>query len=330
MKKLLGILVLGLLFFNISLSVQAKQLGSKSSGFISSDLKGKAFKLTKGYNIDNPENKILLIWNHGGNETKEKFCNQSEDLTFISMLSGAKIGDKEVVVWMNCLITNTRHLDATGGREAGRKFKASAKKCIKKGFGHTLKCPYWQEYLRNLSTDVRMNVTEEVVKKFNSNGVPFKQIFLAGHSCGAWNAIRYAAFKKELFGGTIAFNPNCWPSEENNPVRQYLVDELKTAEHANSLVFASPDDLTHDWKATSTDLKWIADIPGVKWFEYEKGVKVNGKQCKQRWDGQKLKNGHWIVFSKCSWPHQKLVLEFIRESLINDKILTVDSEISRK
>ena len=47
MKKILGIVVLGLLFFNISLSVQAKQLGSKSSGFISSDLKGKAFKLTK-------------------------------------------------------------------------------------------------------------------------------------------------------------------------------------------------------------------------------------------------------------------------------------------
>ena len=159
MKKLLRIVVLGLLFFNITLAVHSKSLGSKSSGFISSNLKGKAFKLTKGYNIDNPENKILLIWNHGGNETKEKFCNQSEDLTFISMLSGAKIGDKEIVVWMNCLITNTRHLDATGGREAGRKFRASAKKCIKKGFGHTLKCPYWQEYLRNLSTDVRMSVT---------------------------------------------------------------------------------------------------------------------------------------------------------------------------
>ena len=147
------------------------------------------------------------------------------------MLSGAKIGDKEVVVWVNCLITNTRHLDATGGREAGWKFKGSAKKCVKKGFGHTLECPYWEEYLRNLSTDVRMRVTEEVVKKFNSNGVPFKQIFLAGHSCGAWNAIRYAAFKKELFGGTIAFNPNCWPSEENNPVRQYLVDELLSLIH---------------------------------------------------------------------------------------------------
>ena len=174
-----------------------------------------------------------------------------------------------------------------------------------------------------------MSVTEEVVKKFNSNGVPFKQIFLAGHSCGAWNAIRYAAFKKELFGGTIAFNPNCWPSEEYNPVRQYLVDELKTAEHANSLVFVSPDDLTHDWKATSTDLKWISDILGVKWFEYEKGVKVNGKQCKWN-DGKKVKNGHLIVFAKCSWPHQQLVLEFIKESLVNDKILTVDSKISRK
>jgi hypothetical protein len=59
MKKLLGILVLGLLFFNISLAVHSKSLGSKSSGFISSNLQGKAFKLTKGYNIDNPENKKI-------------------------------------------------------------------------------------------------------------------------------------------------------------------------------------------------------------------------------------------------------------------------------
>jgi len=28
---------------------------------------------------------------------------------------------------MNCLITNTRHLDATGGREAGKKFKGILK-----------------------------------------------------------------------------------------------------------------------------------------------------------------------------------------------------------
>ena len=65
-------------------------------------------------------------------------------------------------------------------------------------------------------------------------------------------------------------------------------------------------------------------------INYEKGVKVNGKKCKQSWDNKTLKNGHWIVFSECSWPHQKLVLEFIRESLVNDKILTVDSKISRK
>ena len=45
---------------------------------------------------------------------------------------------------------------------------------------------------------------------------------------------------------------------------------------------------------------------------------------------KKLKNGHWIIFSECSWPHQKLVLEFIKESLVNDKIITVDSKISRK
>ncbi len=78
MKKYLKIIVLSLLFFNISLSVQAQKLGSKSSGFISSNLEGKAFKLTKGYNIENPENKILLIWNHGGNEQKRNFATKAK------------------------------------------------------------------------------------------------------------------------------------------------------------------------------------------------------------------------------------------------------------
>ena len=74
----------------------------------------------------------------------------------------------------------------------------------------------------------------------------------------------------------------------------------------------------------------MADIPGGKWLEYEKGVKGKGKQCKQSWDGKKLKNGNWIIFSECSWPHQKLVLECMRESLVNDKILTVESKKHRK
>ena len=42
-----------------------------------------------------------------------------------------------------------------------------------------------------------------------------------------------------------------------------------------------------------------------------------------------VKNGHLIVFDKCSWPHQQLVLEFIKESLVNDKIITIDSKISK-
>ena len=59
MKKLLGIVVLGLLWCNISFASP-----KNFDAFVWSD--GKKLKIQKGRDIENPENKIIIIYNHGG------------------------------------------------------------------------------------------------------------------------------------------------------------------------------------------------------------------------------------------------------------------------
>jgi len=62
MKKLLGIVVLGLLWANTSFANDHKP--NNFDAFVWSD--GKKLKIQKGRDIESPENKIIIIFNHGG------------------------------------------------------------------------------------------------------------------------------------------------------------------------------------------------------------------------------------------------------------------------
>ena len=62
MKKLLGIVILGLLWSNTSFA-NAHQ-PNYFDAFVWLD--GKKLKIQKGRDIENPENKIIIIYNHGG------------------------------------------------------------------------------------------------------------------------------------------------------------------------------------------------------------------------------------------------------------------------
>ena len=68
MKKLLGILVLGLLVCSTVFAGEIKPLNK--SGFIFND--GKKVKYIKDYKITDPDNTILVIYNHGLDGIKQK------------------------------------------------------------------------------------------------------------------------------------------------------------------------------------------------------------------------------------------------------------------
>ena len=71
MQKILGTLILCLLWCSTNLASEIKPFNK--SGFIFND--GERVKYIKDYKITNPENTILVIYNHGLVAINQKWCN---------------------------------------------------------------------------------------------------------------------------------------------------------------------------------------------------------------------------------------------------------------
>ena len=162
----------------------------KKSGFIFND--GKKVKYIKDYKITDPDNTILVIYNHGLDGIKQKQCNWPSNVRQISKLSGQKINDKEINVFMNCEHT-----------------RIGGKWCKKKQFMPLEEFVGDKALCENVVYFNRKQATVNLVKKFISEGVKPKHIFTTGQSWGGWNALRIAAFNSELINSSVAINPGC-------------------------------------------------------------------------------------------------------------------------
>ena len=100
MKKL--ILTISIFFTLISLA-EARQCKSgdiKGDAFIYSD--GKKVPVIKGTDIQNPENKIIMIFNKGGWKVEKKWGVCKDFLPKqLGQISGTKIKGKELVLMLN-------------------------------------------------------------------------------------------------------------------------------------------------------------------------------------------------------------------------------------
>ena len=55
-----------------------------------------------------------------------------------------------------------------------------------------------------------MKAIWKLLKKFVNLGVPKKQIFISGHSCGGWTTLRFTAKYMNEVGGGISLLPACF------------------------------------------------------------------------------------------------------------------------
>ena len=247
---------------------------------------GSSGKSIKGYDIEDPANKIILIFNHGGWGTDKKnanFHNCKDTIAgVLGQLSGRKIKGKELVLWMNTQLWKA-------GREPETKC-AMKHKFNGKMLGLT---PPWyecmlgpptyikkvkgQNFVSNFPQFNRANVMKEIVKEFESRGTPKNQIFFTGHSCGGMEALRYESILPDLFNATIALMPNCWDKSEHSLIRKTQLDEIRNANKLNTLIFHSEADGEWDYHSDSRYLKWMSDIPGAEWIELPKHNSENGK-----------------------------------------------------
>ena len=309
MKKILFIL----LFLAVSNTVHANGKILKS-GFIT-----KSASVKEGMNIDDPKNKIIIIYNHGQNtndRAKKGECIWVNQIRNQASLIDEEINGKKIMVYNFC--SN----DFAGDMS------------VKKSWWKS-KTPY--EGKHKLDKRVEMNL--ELVKKFTNLGVPSKQIFISGHSCGGLLTLMFLSAHTEKVGGGISYMQACFgklstkykvkkvgPEEamsnfaKKSPgpaeLRERQINNIKQSNNVPVLAFTHPKD---KWEGLLSD--WLEEVPGVKRIVISEDYTINGKSCVVKGDNWQenisaRKNpGHEMNQGLCFQYYNPDILNFIKSKI---------------
>ena len=312
MKKFLALIILSLI---LGISVASSNDSIKKDGFVIPTNKWKdKIKIDKNFDVNNPKDKIIIIYNHGSNgrDVKLKDCFWRSELRNWAQLAGDKIDDKEIMVYIHC----QGQLEGDLGAKLGK-------------IGMWTK--NWEGPYPGISKDDRrVEGNLEVVKKFVNLGVPKKQIFMSGHSCGGWVTLLLTAKYMNEVGGGISLMPACfWTLSKKFKVkkvgydkamenlrkkkpgwarwRQDQIDVMKDG-NAPILIFTHPMD---HFEGLTSD--WMDGVPNFKRIVVSENKKINGKRCKvagSNWE-EPLKDAHNIDFADCFMYYHPLIKEYI-------------------
>ena len=309
MKKILFIL----LFLAVSNTVYANGKILKS-GFIT-----KSASVKEGMNIDDPKNKIIIIYNHGQNtndRAKKGECIWVNQIRNQASLIDEEINGKKIMVYNFC--SN----DFAGDMS------------VKKSWWKS-KTPYEGKH----KLDKRVEKNLELVEKFTNLGVPSKQIFISGHSCGGLLTLMFLSAHTEKVGGGISYMQACFgklstkykvkkvgPEEAMSnfakkypgpaELRERQINNIKQSNSVSVLAFTHPRD---KWEGLLSD--WLEEGPGVKRIVISEDYTINGKSCVEKGDNWQenisaRKNpGHEMNQGLCFQYYNPDILNFIASRL---------------
>ena len=309
MKKLLLILI----FLAVSNTVYANGKILKS-GFIT-----KSASVKEGMNIDDPKNKIIIIYNHGQNSNDKAHKNECIWVNQIrnqASLVDKEINGKKIMVYNFC--TN----DFAGDMS------------LKKHWWNS-KTPYVGKH----KLDKRIEKNLELVEKFISIGVPRKQIIISGHSCGGLLTLMLLSAYPERVGGGISYMQACfgklsktykvkkvgpekalekfakkYPGPAELRARQ--INNIKQSDNVSVLAFTHPKD---KWEGLLSD--WLEEVPGVKRIVISEDYKIKGKSCVVKGDdwqeniSARKNPGHEMNQGLCFQYYNPEILNFIASKL---------------
>ena len=309
MKKLLLILI----FLIVSNTVYANGKILKS-GFIT-----KSASVKEGMNIDDPKNKIIIIYNHGQNSNDKAHKNECIWVNQIrnqASLVDKEIDGKKIMVYNFC--TN----DFAGDMS------------LKKHWWNS-KTPYVGKH----KLDKRVEKNLELVEKFISIGVPRKQIIISGHSCGGLLTLMLLSAHPEKVGGGISYMQACfgklsktykvkkvgpekalekfakkYPGPAELRARQ--INNIKQSDNVPVLAFTHPKD---KWEGLLSD--WLEEVPGVKRIVISQDFKIEGKSCVVKGDdwqenvSARKNPGHEMNQGLCFQYFNPEILNFIASRL---------------
>ena len=309
MKKLLLILI----FLIVSNTVYANGKILKS-GFIT-----KSASVKEGMNVDDPENKIIIIYNHGQNSNDKAIkgeCIWVNQIRNQASLVDKEINGKKIMVYNFC--SN----DFAGDM--------------------SLKKHWWKSktpYVGKHKLDKRVEKNLELVEKFISMGVPRKQIIISGHSCGGLLTLMLLSAHPEKVGGGISYMQACFGKLSSNykvkkvgsevalekfakkypgpaELRARQINNIKQSDKVPVLAFTHPKD---KWEGLLSD--WLEEVPGVKRIVISENYKINGKSCVVKGDNWEenvsaRKNpGHEMNQGLCFQYYNPEILNFINSRL---------------
>ncbi len=302
-------IILIVLFLIISNNVYANGKILKS-GFIS-----KSASVKEGINIKDPENKIIIIYNHGQNTNDKSLKNECIWVNQIrnqASLVDEEVNGKKIMVYNFC--SN----EIAGDMSQKKSWWSS-------------KTPYEGKH----KLDKRVEKNLELVEKFIELGVPRKQIIISGHSCGGLLTLMLLAAHPEKVGGGISYMQACFgklsskykvkkvgpeealvkfakkrPGPSELRVRQ--INNIKQSNNVPVLAFTHPRD---KWEGLLSD--WLEEVPGVKRIVISEDYKINGKTCIVKGDNWQesitaRKNpGHEMNQGLCFQYYNPLILDYI-------------------
>ncbi len=277
------------------------------SGFIN-----KEVRLIKNFEIKDPKNKIILIYNHGQDEN-----DTSPNCTWVSMLRNhaslidQEVNGKKIMVYNLC----SDHLRGDMSK--------------KKDWWYLKPQPKIYEGKHMLDKRVELNL--ELIEKFVDAGVPRKQVFVTGHSCGGLTTLLFMSRYPDKVGGGISYMQACFgklsskykvkkngiekamakfrkKNQGPHDVRQKMNDEIKNNLKVPILAFTHPKD---KYEGLLSD--WLEEIPGMKRIIISENYKINGKRCKRKGDDweEPVKKGHNMDVGLCFQYYNPTIKEYI-------------------
>jgi pimeloyl-ACP methyl ester carboxylesterase len=229
----------------------------------------------QGFTLPEPDKHILLVFNHGSFEEEYRdICTPTAWTVpeVIRQLSGKTVNGRGIVVYNLCS-TSKGDYDAVARRGEPKVMK-------------------------------RVERIEEAVRAFEAAGVPPKQIFLVGHSAGAWASLLAARRHNVKFNAVIAFagkkadRPPGW--EE---LRQRQAGLLAEASHIDGLVYAYADDPYE----SSADLAFLGKIDGIRLVRIDGQPDGGGVRCAGPYR-------HRTAFRDCfARSQEQVILDFLAD-----------------
>ena len=275
----------------------------KKSGFLDSKT-----KIIKSEEINDPKNKIILIYNHGQDslDRKGNNCTWIGSLRNKASLVDNEINGKKIMVYNLC----TNKLVGDEGSD------------------------WWSSgkiYNGKTKLDKRVQANLDLVEKFVSKGVPRKQIFISGHSCGGLTTLLFFSRYPDKAGGGISYMQACFGKLSSQykvkkvgvekalakfkkkypgpyELRERQLNEIKNNLKVPLLAFTHPRD---KFEGLLSD--WMDDMELIDRVIISENFKINGKSCKKKHtsETQSVKKGHDMDQGLCFQFYNPKILNYI-------------------